>query len=288
MGRSRENLPELEEAAAAIAGVVRRHEKAKIACGHERPCGKDQAATAKVLTAELESLRLPEEVRIVAAVIDHTQLRPEATAQAIEALCEQALQTGLGAVCVNSAWIPLALEKLVGSSVKLASVCGFPLGSSLTSAKRAEAEAIVAAGVHEIDMVMNIGAMKSGDRSFVEDDIASVVAVCERARVPVKVIIENCYLTREEKIQACEIAQRAGASFVKTSTGFGPSGATETDVRLMRETVGASMGVKAAGGIRTLADALRMIQAGATRLGTSSGHSIVAEAAHLMKSRPSG
>jgi deoxyribose-phosphate aldolase len=286
MEQSAPSRLELEKAVAIIAAELARCKRPQTELEQQLAIAENRAKSEDLTRVKMERRLLPEEVRILAAVIDHTQLRPEATAQAIETLCEQALENGLGAVCVNSAWAPLALEKLRASPVKLASVCGFPLGAILTSAKQAEAAAILAAGVREIDMVMNIGAMKSGQHGLVESDIASVVEVCERAQVPVKVIIENCFLTREEKVQACEIAQRAGASFVKTSTGFAASGATEADVRLMRETVGPKMGVKAAGGIRTLADALRMIQAGATRLGTSAGHTIVAEAAGIMNGKP--
>lgn len=285
MELSARSLTELAKAISAIAETMARHEKAQ-AISHARgAAGEGRLESGNVSRMKPEAIRLPEEVRVLAAVIDHTLLRPDAAAPAIETLCDEALRMGLGTVCVNSAWIPLALNKLRGSEVTLATVCGFPFGAALTAAKRAEAEAAIAAGAREVDMVMNIGAMKSGDLGRVEADIARVVDVCARAQAPVKVIIENCYLTREEKARACEAAQKAGASFVKTSTGFGPSGATEADVRLMREVVGPGTGVKASGGIRTLADAVRMIQAGATRLGTSAGHTIVAEAAHLMNTR---
>jgi deoxyribose-phosphate aldolase len=227
-------------------------------------------------------VELAPEVQTLARVIDHTQLRPEAAKHKIEALCDEALQWKLGAVCVNPAWVTLVSRRLKGSSVNVATVCAFPLGATLTSAKQAEAEAAIAAGASEIDMVMNISAMKSGDCALVEADIAGVVEVCHAANAILKVILENCYLSQEDKIEACKIAQRAGADFVKTSSGFGPSGATRADVRLMREVVGENMGVKAAGGIRSLSDALDMLQAGATRLGTSAGHILVEEAARLM------
>lgn len=168
-----------------------------------------------------------------------------------------------------------------GSPVKVATVVGFPFGATLTVAKRAEAEAAILAGAQEIDMVMNIGAMKSGELERVESDIRGVVEVCREGGAIVKVILENAYLTEEEKLAACRIAEKVGADFVKTSTGFGPSGATEADVRLMRQTVGPTVGVKAAGGIRTLADALRMLEAGANRLGTSASVAIWQEAASL-------
>jgi len=207
--------------------------------------------------------------------MDHTLLRPQATRAEIERLADEAREWCFATVCVNPAWVPVAAERLRGSGVKIATVAGFPLGATLTSAKRAEAEAAILAGAHEVDMVMNIGAMKSGDLARVESDIAGVLEVCRAGGASLKVIIENAYLTDDEKVSACRIVQRAGAEFVKTSTGFGPSGAKEEDVRLMRRTVGPVMGVKAAGGIRTLDDALKMLRAGATRLGTSASVSIL-------------
>ncbi len=228
------------------------------------------------------TIRLTADVRALAAVIDHTLLRPEATQNQIERLCDEAARMGFAAVCVNPFWVPVVAAKLRGSRVRVATVAGFPFGCTSTAAKRAEAEAAVVAGAQEVDMVMNIGAMKSGDTARVESDIRGVVEVCHARGAAVKVIIENGYLTGEEKVLASKLVKGAGAEFVKTSTGFGPSGATEADVRLMRATVGPAMGVKAAGGIRNLGDALRMLQAGATRLGASSSLGILAEAAALM------
>jgi deoxyribose-phosphate aldolase len=225
----------------------------------------------------------PAEIRGLAALIDHTLLRPQATRAEIERLADEARQWCFATVCVNPAWVPAVAERLRGSGVKIATVAGFPLGSTLTSAKRAEAEAAILAGAHEVDMVMNVGAMKSGDLARVESDIAGLVDVCRQGGALLKVILENAYLNDEEKASACRIAQRAGADFVKTSTGFGPSGAKEEDVRLMRQTVGPVMGVKAAGGVRTLDDALRMLQAGATRLGTSASIAILEEAARSLQ-----
>lgn len=230
-------------------------------------------------SAAVDSRAVLIDVRKLAALIDHTLLRPEATRDQVRRLCDEALQGGFAAACVNPCWVPLAAEKLRGSEVKVATVAGFPLGATSTAGKRAEAQAAILDGAQEIDMVMNVGAMKSGDLWRVEDDLHGVVEVCHAAAVIVKVILENAYLSDDEKVAACEIAKRVGADFVKTSTGFGPSGATETDVRLMRQTVGKEMGVKAAGGIRTLSDAQRFLEAGANRLGTSSGVSILAEAA---------
>lgn len=224
----------------------------------------------------------PAEVRVLASLIDHTLLRPQATRAQVEQLADEARQWCMGAVCVNPAWVPLAAERLRGSGVKIATVAGFPFGATLASVKRAEAEAAILAGAEEIDMVMNVGAMRSGDLERVENDIRGVVEVCHAAGALVKVILENAFLNDEEKVAACQIAKRVNADFVKTSTGFGPSGATEADVRRMRQTVGPAMGVKAAGGIRTLSDALRMLDAGATRLGTSASVAILEEAARLV------
>lgn len=222
------------------------------------------------------------DVRRLASLIDHTLLRPEVTRSQIEQLSNEALSLGCAAVCVNPAWVPFAAERLRGSAVKVATVVGFPFGATLTSAKRAEAEAAVQAGAQELDMVMNVGALRSGEPERVEADIRGVVEVGHAGGAIVKVILENAFLSDAQKVVACQIAQKAGADFVKTSTGFGPSGATEGDVRLMRQTVGAHMGVKAAAGIRTLADALRMLEAGATRLGMSATVAVLAEAARLV------
>ncbi len=214
----------------------------------------------------------------LARLIDHTVLRPDATSAQIEKLCEEAKLLGFGAVCINPAWVPLAAERLRETGVKVATVVGFPFGATLTSAKRAEAEAAIVAGAEELDMVMNVGAMRSGDCERVAGDIRGVVEAARASGALVKVILENAFLSDEQKAEACRIAQREGADYVKTSTGFGPSGSTEADVRLMRKTVGPAMGVKAAGGIRTLADMLRMLTAGATRIGASASVAILAEA----------
>jgi deoxyribose-phosphate aldolase len=270
---------ELDELMGAIAAEALR--KAK-------PSPKDEVCDGRPrdpgpARIDPRTIRLTADVRTLAALIDHTLLRPEATRAQIESLCDEALQLGFAAVCVNPGWVPVAAEKLRGSRVRVATVAGFPFGATSTTAKRAEAKAAIIAGATEVDMVMNVGAMKSGDTARVESDIRGVVEVCHAHGAAVKVILENGYLTDQEKVVASKIARKAGADFVKTSTGFGPSGATEADVRLMREAVGPQMGVKAAGGIRNLADALRMLQAGATRLGASSSLAILAEAAALMK-----
>ena len=209
----------------------------------------------------------------LASYIDHTLLKPEASREQIRAVCEEAKQYHFASVCVNSCWVPLIAEELKGSGVSVCCVIGFPLGASLSSVKAFEAREAVAAGAQEIDMVINIGAVKSGDWELVREDIAAVNAAKGTAKL--KVIIETCLLTDEEKVRVCQIAKEVGADFVKTSTGFSTGGATVHDVELMRKTVGPEMGVKASGGVRTLADALAMIEAGASRLGASAGVKII-------------
>ena len=209
----------------------------------------------------------------LASYIDHTLLKPEASREQIRAVCEEAKQYHFASVCVNPCWVPLIAEELKGSGVSVCCVIGFPLGASLSSVKAFEAREAVAAGAQEIDMVINIGAVKSGVWELVREDIAAVNAAKGTAKL--KVIIETCLLTDEEKVRVCQIAKEVGADFVKTSTGFSTGGATVHDVELMRRTVGPEMGVKASGGIRTLADALAMIEAGASRLGASAGVKII-------------
>ena len=189
------------------------------------------------------------------------------------------MSLGVGAIAIHQVWVPLAVRILRGTGIKVGTVVGFPFGATHTSAKRAEAEASIRAGAEELDMVMNVGALRSGNLEGVHSDIRGVVDIAHDSGCILKVILENAYLSDEQKVTACRIAKQAGADYVKTSTGFGPSGATEADVRLMRKTVGTSMGVKAAGGIRSLGDAVRMLQAGADRLGTSASAAILAEAA---------
>ncbi|MGE5258384.1 MAG: deoxyribose-phosphate aldolase [Hyphomicrobiales bacterium] len=211
----------------------------------------------------------------VAACIDHTLLKPVATDEQIVRLCREALESNFAAVCVNPCYIRLAVGQLAHSPVKACSVIGFPLGASTTRIKAAEAELAVAEGATEVDMVISVGALKSGRLVYVEDDIRQVVTAAGEALV--KVIIETCFLTDTEKVTACRLAMNAGAGFVKTSTGFGSGGATVADVRLMRSTVGSALGVKASGGVRALADALAMLEAGASRIGTSSGVEILSQ-----------
>jgi len=202
--------------------------------------------------------------------IDHTLLKADATAEQIKKLCAEARQYDFASVCVNSCHVPLAKAELEGTDVKVCCVVGFPLGACFTEAKAYEAALSVERGAEEVDMVINIGAAKEGNWGLVEQDIKAVADACHPKAI-LKVIIETCLLTDEEKRQACLCTKRAGADFVKTSTGFSISGATPEDVALMRETVGPHMGVKAAGGVRCTEYADKMISSGATRLGTSSG-----------------
>lgn len=205
--------------------------------------------------------------------IDHTLLKPQATQADLEKLCQEAIEHDFAAVCVNPCNVAYCAELLEGTEIKLASVVGFPLGASIPSIKAAETLMAVEDGADEIDMVINIGALKENDLEFVEADIKAVVSSAEGATV--KVIIETCLLTDEEKVTACELSKSAGADFVKTSTGFSTGGATIEDVKLMKKTVGYSLEVKASGGVRSYEDAMAMIEAGATRIGTSSGVAIL-------------
>jgi deoxyribose-phosphate aldolase len=211
----------------------------------------------------------------IAALIDHTILRADATRENVVALCAEARQYGFASVCVNGCWVPVAASELAGTAVKVCTVVGFPLGAMSTDAKRTEAELAVRAGAHEIDMVINVGALKGGERDYVRSDMEAVVRVCHAAGALVKVIIETALLTNTEKVIACQLAESAGADYVKTSTGFSTAGATTNDVELMRKTVGDRLGVKASGGIRTLDDLKAMVAAGATRVGASASVKIV-------------
>lgn len=210
----------------------------------------------------------------IGSYIDHTLLKPDATKEQVNKLCSEALEYNFCSVCVNSSRVSLAAGLLKGSRVKVCAVVGFPLGAMDSSAKGFEAAAAIAAGASEIDMVINIGALKEGDHDFVENDIKTVRKSCGKGII-LKVIIETCLLTDEEKKAACRIALKAGADFVKTSTGFSTGGATEDDVRLMKNEVGDKAKVKASGGVRSYDDAVKMINAGASRLGTSSGIAII-------------
>jgi len=214
----------------------------------------------------------------IAAMIDHTILKPNATAREIEQLCGEALEFGFYSVCINPTHIARCRSILAGSQVKICTVVGFPLGANSTIVKSFEAGSAEEMGADEIDMVINIGALKDNELAFVRDDIAAVVNATSKG-VLTKVILENAYLAVEEKIRGCLLCKEAGADFVKTSTGFGPSGATLEDVILMRHVVGQELGVKAAGGIRDTAMAIKMLQAGATRIGASASVKIVTGAA---------
>jgi len=205
--------------------------------------------------------------------IDHTLLKPEASEEQVLKLCDEALEYGFYSVCVNSCHVPLAVDKLSGSDVKVATVAGFPLGGMSTASKVFEAREAVEAGASEIDMVINVGALKEGRYEYVLHEIAALVDMCPC----LKVIIETCLLTDEEIVKACELVVQAGADFVKTSTGFSTGGATAEAVSLMRQTVGDKAKIKASGGIRTLADAKKFIELGADRLGCSAGVQIMKE-----------
>ena len=214
--------------------------------------------------------------KTIAAMIDHTLLKPEATPAQIEKLCAEAAEYHFASVCVNPVYIPLAARLLKGTGVKVCCVVGFPLGAIAPEQKAAEAASCAAMGAEELDMVIHVGAAKAGDWALVQRDIEGVVKAA--AGHTVKVIIETCLLTDEEKVKACEAAKAAGAHFVKTSTGFSTGGATTHDIALMRKTVGPEMGVKASGGIRDYETAMAMIEAGANRIGASEGIAIVAAA----------
>ncbi len=222
----------------------------------------------------------------LAKYIDHTLLKPDATPTEIERLCMEAKQYHFAAVCVNPPFVRLCADLLRGTDVKVAAVVGFPLGAHTTATKVFETEQAIVDGASEIDMVINIGALKAKRDDYVREDIRNVVDAAHRLCAIVKVIIEAALLTDEEKVRACRLAKEAGADFVKTSTGFGPGGATVHDVELMRRTVGPEMGVKAAGGIKNLQQAEQMIAAGATRLGASAGVKIMQEASGQKVNEP--
>ncbi|MEK3883457.1 deoxyribose-phosphate aldolase [Paenibacillus sp. PL2-23] len=210
----------------------------------------------------------------VAGMIDHTILKADATKEDIMGVCREAREHQFATVCVNAGWVKLAAAELNGSGVGITTVVGFPLGATSTASKAFEAKQAIEDGATEIDMVLNIGLLKSGDKDAVRQDVEGVVAAC-KSKAALKVILETGMLTDEEKVAACELCVQAGADFVKTSTGFGKGGATAEDIALMRRTVGPDIGVKASGGVRDLETALRMLQAGANRIGASSSVAIV-------------
>jgi deoxyribose-phosphate aldolase len=211
----------------------------------------------------------------LASHIDHTLLKPDATAADVDKLCAEALEHGFASVCINGTWVRRCAEILLGSKVLVCTVVGFPLGASASEVKAYEARRAIEDGACEVDMVLNVGALKSGDHGYVQRDVAMVAETCHRLGARLKVILETCLLTREEIVKACELAKAAGADFVKTSTGFSTGGATVEQVELMRRTVGPVMGVKASGGVRDTRSAEAMLAAGATRIGASASVAIV-------------
>jgi deoxyribose-phosphate aldolase len=211
----------------------------------------------------------------LASHIDHTLLKPDATAADVDQLCAEALAHGFASVCINGTWVRRCAEILLGSKVLVCTVVGFPLGASASEVKAYEARRAIEDGACEVDMVLNVGALRSGDHGCVQRDIAMVAETCHRLGARLKVILETCLLTREEIVKACELAKAAGADFVKTSTGFSTGGATVEHVALMRRAVGPVMGVKASGGVRDTRSAEAMLNAGATRIGASASVAIV-------------
>jgi deoxyribose-phosphate aldolase len=220
------------------------------------------------------------EIEQIAGLIDHTLLKPEASRDEIRKLCQEAARFGFASVCINPWNVPLAAEILRGTKVKVCTVVGFPLGATLPHVKIHEAEEAIKLGAQEIDMVINIGALKSGQDDVVESDIRGVVDASHLGGAICKVILETALLTHDEKIRGSAAAKKAGADFVKTSTGFSTAGATAEDVALMRAVVGSEMGVKAAGGVRSFEDLKKMVRAGATRIGASASVKIMEEAAN--------
>jgi deoxyribose-phosphate aldolase len=223
-----------------------------------------------------------------ASLVDHTLLKPEASESDIKKLCNEAIEFGFASVCVNPAWVKRAAEFLKGSNIPVCTVIGFPLGATLPDVKAYEARRAIFNGAREVDMVINIGALKSGDDCAVEDDIRAVAQAAHENGVLLKVIIETALLTDEEKTRACLASKNAGADFVKTSTGFAKGGATVEDVRLMRRVVGSQLGVKASGGVKGIEDARAMFEAGATRIGASVGVKIAQEASGVKSETVAG
>ncbi|WP_020060482.1 deoxyribose-phosphate aldolase [Bacillus sp. 123MFChir2] len=210
----------------------------------------------------------------IAKLIDHTVLKPDTKKEDVMKVLEEAKKYNFASVCINPTWVKLAAEELAGHDVDVCTVIGFPLGANTTETKVFETKDVIAKGATEVDMVINVGALKDGDTEFVEKDIYEVVQAAN-GKALVKVIIETCLLTDEEKVRACQLAVKAGADFVKTSTGFSTGGATAEDIALMRKTVGENVGVKASGGVRTREDAEKMVKAGASRIGASASVAIV-------------
>ncbi len=282
-----------EELVRLVTREILQELRASEAQGHTSGCACEGPCTCRHAPAPIDGERLVDLCRDLgicriggapgtpaapglAGLIDHTILKPDATREDIERLCAEARANRFASVCVQPHWVPLCAELLTRTSVKVCTVVGFPHGMNKPETKCFEARRAVFDGATELDMVINVGALKSRDYATVERDIRAVVE-CGHPRAAVKVILENAYLTDEEKIEGCALAKAAGADFVKTSTGFGPGGATVEDVALMRRVVGPEMGVKAAGGIRDADIARRMVEAGATRLGASASLAIVQE-----------
>ena len=275
---------------AVLAQIVREEEPPCPCHAAPRGCCPDRMGRLLGLGAARFGLQAGANLypRDIARRIDHTLLKPEASREQIEALCHEAREHGFATVCINPAWVPLCVGLLHGSESAVCTVVGFPLGATLPEVKAYEATRVVAQGACEVDMVINVGALKSGDYRLAERDIAGVVAACRGGGALVKVIIEAALLTDDEKVKACVLARAAGADFVKTSTGFGPGGATAADVALMRRVVGPEMGVKAAGGVRDLKSAQAMLEAGADRIGASVGVKIVQESRGAAPAAPTG
>lgn len=270
----------VERLVRAVLSQLGQEEHAPCGC-HSAPngCCPDSLGRMIAHGAERFGMRAGGDLypRDIARAIDHTLLKPDATREQIEKLCAEAREFGFATVCVNPAWVRLCADRLRGSETRVCTVVGFPLGATMPEVKAYEAGRVVAEGACEVDMVLNVGALKSGDHRLVERDIAGVVAASHAGGAIVKVILETALLTDDEKVKGCVLSQAAGAEFVKTSTGFGPGGATAEDVALMRRVVGREMGVKAAGGVRDLKSAQQMIAAGADRIGASVGVKIVQE-----------
>ncbi len=258
-----------------LTEIIQREVQA-ISAGEDKETAGDSPGADRV-RALLDSKNIMADM---ASMIDHTILKPNATEDQLRQLCGEAREFGFATVCVNPAWVPLCAQLLQGSRVKVCTVVGFPLGATLTEVKAFEARCCANLGATELDMVINIGALKARQYDVVRDDIAAVANAAHESGATVKVIIETAFLTREEKIGACVLSKIAGADYVKTSTGFAATGAVAEDVALMRRVVGPDMGVKAAGGIRTAGDAKTMIAAGATRIGASASVKILDELKH--------
>lgn len=247
----------------SLEALIEQAMSAALAATHLEASPTAQTAAGALTTAQ------------VAALIDHTLLKPDAGITQIQQLCREAADYGFASVCVHPTWVTTCVAALAGTPIKTCTVIGFPQGATLATVKAAEATAVLQLGAQEVDMVLNVGLLKDRQYMLVYEDIAGVAQAAQTAGALAKVIIETALLTDEEKVAACIIAQQAGAHFVKTSTGFNGGGATAADIRLMRQTVGPTMGVKASGGVRTAQDTLYMLAAGATRIGTSGGVRIV-------------